>query len=42
MAEFADAVVVGSALVKRIAEFGDSPQLLSEVKQFVRELKEAI
>jgi tryptophan synthase alpha chain len=42
VAEFADAVVVGSALVKRIAEFGDSPQLLDEVKQFVRELKEAI
>lgn len=42
VAEIADAVVVGSALVKRIAEFGKSPQLLDEVKQFVRELKEAI
>ena len=42
VAEFADAVVVGSALVKRIAEFAESPQLLNEVKQFVKELKEAI
>lgn len=42
VAEFADAVVVGSALVKRIAEFSGSPQLLDEVKQFVRQLKEAI
>ncbi len=42
VAEIADAVVVGSALVKLIAEFGATPHLLDEVKSFVRKLKMAI
>jgi tryptophan synthase alpha chain len=42
VAGVADAVVVGSALVKRIAEFSDSPSLLDEVRGFVRQLKAAI
>jgi tryptophan synthase alpha chain len=36
---FADAVVVGSALVKVIAAYGKSPELLPQVKAFVRALK---
>lgn len=36
---FADAVVVGSALVKIIAVHGKSPELLPQVKTFVRALK---
>jgi tryptophan synthase alpha chain len=42
VARIADAVVVGSALVKRIAEFSDSPSLLDEIRGFVRQLKAAI
>lgn len=42
VARIADAVVVGSALVKLIGEFGDSPALLDEVRGFVRQLKAAI
>jgi tryptophan synthase alpha chain len=42
VASIADAVVVGSALVKLIAEFRDSPNLLDEVRKFVRQLKAAI
>jgi len=42
VAEIADAVVVGSALVKLIAEFSGSPNLLDEVRNFVRQLKAAI
>ncbi len=42
VASIADAVVVGSALVKLIAEFSDSPNLLDEVRKFVRQLKAAI
>ncbi len=41
VARFADAVVVGSALVKIIAAYGHSPQLLSQARDFVRSLKEA-
>ncbi len=42
VAKIADAVVVGSALVKLIAEFSDSPSLLDEVRDFVRQLKSVI
>jgi len=42
VAGIADAVVVGSALVKLIAEFSGSPGLLNEVRNFVRQLKAAI
>lgn len=42
VAEIADAVVVGSALVKLIAEFSTSECLLDEVQAFVRQLKAAI
>jgi tryptophan synthase alpha subunit len=37
--EFADAAVVGSALVKVIAEHGESAGLLDEVERYVRWLK---
>ena len=36
---FADGVVVGSALVKRIAGLADSAQLREEVRGFVASLK---
>lgn len=42
VAAIADAVVVGSALVKIIAEFSGTPRLQSEVQSFVRQLKAAI
>ena len=42
VARIADAVVVGSALVKLIAEFSGSPSLLDEVRRFARQLKAAI
>lgn len=42
VAKIADAVVVGSALVKLIAKFSGSPSLLDEVRNFVRQLKAAI
>lgn len=42
VAKNADAVVVGSALVKLIAEFSGSSRLLDEVRSFVRQLKAAI
>lgn len=42
VAKIADAVVVGSALVKLIAEHGRSQSLLGEVKRFVQQLKAAI
>lgn len=42
VAEIADAVVVGSALVKLIAEHSGSPALLGEVKRFAQQLKAAI
>ncbi len=35
----ADAAVVGSALVKVIAEHGQSPDLLDEVERYVRWLR---
>jgi len=42
IAGFADAVVVGSALVKIIAEQGRSTALIAEVSGFVRALKDGI
>lgn len=39
---FADAVVVGSALVKVIAAYGKSPELAAQVRAFVRSLKEGV
>ncbi|HUE87201.1 MAG TPA: tryptophan synthase subunit alpha [Vicinamibacterales bacterium] len=39
VAAFADAAVVGSALVNVIAEHGQSPRLLDEVERYVRWLK---
>jgi len=42
VAQFADAVVVGSALVQLIAAHGRSPELLGEVQAFARALKAAI
>lgn len=42
VAKIADAVVVGSALVKLIDEFSGSPRLLGEVGDFVRQLKASI
>ncbi len=42
LAPFADAIVVGSAIVRVIARFAEEPsRLLKEVKEFVRSLKEA-
>lgn len=38
---YADAAVVGSALVSLIAEAGASPRLLEQVERYVRELKSA-
>lgn len=38
---FADAAVVGSALVSLIAEAGQSPDLAAQVETYVRELKQA-
>ncbi len=39
---FADAVVVGSALVKVIAAYGASPELASRVGSLIRSLKESL
>ena len=36
---YADAAVVGSALVSLIAETGDSPRLIDRVEEYVRSLK---
>jgi tryptophan synthase alpha chain len=41
LARFADGVVVGSAIVARIAELGDCPELAGEVERFVRTLRAA-
>jgi len=39
---FADAVVVGSALVKVVAAYGSSPELTTKVGEFVRALKQGL
>ncbi len=40
-ASFADGVVVGSAIVERIAELGDSPDLIGEIEGLARSLAAA-
>jgi tryptophan synthase alpha chain len=42
VAENADAIVVGSAIVNQIAELGKSPELVTEVAAFVKSLADAI
>jgi tryptophan synthase alpha chain len=42
VAGLADGVVVGSAIVRRIAEIGDTPELPSKVAEFVRPIAEAV
>jgi tryptophan synthase alpha chain len=39
---FADAVVVGSALVKVVAAYGASPELLAQAGTFIRDLKQGL
>jgi len=41
VARLADAVVVGSAIVRRVAEHGQSPQLVEKVVDFVKPLVDA-
>jgi tryptophan synthase alpha subunit len=38
---YADAAVVGSALVSLIAEASGSPRLLEQVERYIRDLKSA-
>lgn len=42
VAGYGDAVVVGSAIVRRIAEYGSSPELAQKVSEFVAPLVRAI
>ncbi|MGC3989114.1 MAG: tryptophan synthase subunit alpha [Chthoniobacteraceae bacterium] len=42
IAGVADGVIVGSAIVKRIAEYGTDPALASKVADFVRPLAAAV
>jgi len=42
VAEFADGIIVGSALVRLIGDSTQSPDLVERVGQFTRELKKAI
>jgi len=42
VAGLADGVVVGSAIVRRIAEIGDAPELPEKVAAFVRPIAEAV
>jgi tryptophan synthase alpha chain len=42
VARHAEAIVVGSAIVNRIAEHGKSPELVTRVAGFVRELADAV
>jgi tryptophan synthase alpha chain len=42
VAQHADAVVVGSAIVNQIAEHGKSPDLVARVGAFVQSLSEAV
>ncbi len=42
MADSADAVVVGSAIVNQIAEFGREPEMAEKVATFVGTLSEAV
>ena len=42
VAQHGDAVVVGSAIVKRIAEYGRDPELVKKVTDFVAPLAQAL
>jgi tryptophan synthase alpha chain len=42
VAGYADAVVIGSALVRRIAEYASSPRWLLQIKEFVEPLVETL
>jgi tryptophan synthase alpha chain len=42
VAEHAEAIVVGSAVVNRIAEYGNSPELVPSVSAFVKSLAKAV
>ena len=42
VARSADAVVVGSAVVNQIARYGQSPELVTRVSEFVKSLAEAV
>ncbi len=42
VARYAEAIVVGSAIVNQIAEHGRSPELVNRVSQFVQPLVEAV
>jgi tryptophan synthase alpha chain len=42
VSEFADAVVVGSAIVRRIGQFADDPALPKRIKEFVQPLVKAL
>jgi len=42
VAAYGDAIVVGSAIVNRIAELGDTPALVPTVAGWVRTLAQAI
>ena len=42
IASFADGVIVGSALVKKIAEYHQDPSLIQHVSIFIQQLKTAI
>ncbi len=41
VSQFADGIVVGSAIVKRIGEFGQSPELIAKLADFIRPLAAA-
>jgi tryptophan synthase alpha chain len=41
ISRFADAVIVGSAIIKEVEAHAGKPDLLSHVGSFVRQLKEA-
>jgi tryptophan synthase alpha chain len=42
VAQYADAIVVGSAVVNRIAECGRSPDLVPQTSGFVKSLAQAV
>ncbi|MEI7693870.1 MAG: tryptophan synthase subunit alpha, partial [Verrucomicrobiota bacterium] len=42
VAALADGVVVGSAIVDRIAQLGRSPQLIPEITSFLRPIAQAV
>jgi tryptophan synthase alpha chain len=42
VASLADGVVVGSAIVRQIGEFGNHPDLLKRVEDFVRPIAAAV